>query len=87
MPHSDILAEIDLPPSGIRRIENVAYPDGYFPEDAQPMPNLLPHRSEVMRFYSYQLHLRNLLDCIQLEVYPPGMRSGQACHSEVLILL
>ncbi|KAL9123958.1 MAG: hypothetical protein Q9217_006666 [Psora testacea] len=68
---SDILAEIDFPPSGIRNISGVEYPHGYFPEDAQP-PQDTPRKSQVMIFYTYQLHLRNLLDATQQDVYPPG---------------
>ena len=77
---SDILAEIDFPPSGIRRIENVAYPDGYFPEDTPLADGASSHKSVVMQFYSYQLHLRNLLDCIQQNVYPPGKAFGLPDH-------
>ncbi|KAL9098082.1 MAG: hypothetical protein Q9163_006188, partial [Psora crenata] len=67
----DILAEIDFPPSGIRNISGVDYPHGYFPENAQP-PQDTPRKSQVMLFYTYQLHLRNLLDATQQDVYPPG---------------
>ena len=72
---SDILAEIDFPPSGIRKVEDVKYPDGYFPDDEQ-VPVDLPPKSVVMQFYSYQLHLRQLLDWIQQEVYPPSKRQS-----------
>ncbi|KAG8532589.1 uncharacterized protein KY384_002466 [Bacidia gigantensis] len=68
---SDILAEIDLPPSGIRKLDSVPYPDGYYPDDVE-ISSDDQSKSLVMQFYSYQLHLRKLLDWIQLEVYPPG---------------
>lgn len=69
---SDILAEFDFQPSGIRKIENVNYPDGYFPEDEATTGDV-PPKSLVMSYYSYQLHLRKLLDTIQQEVYAPSM--------------
>ena len=79
---SDILAEFDFQPSGIRKIENVNYPDGYFPDD-EPLTGDVPPKSLVMSYYSYQLHLRKLLDWIQQEVYAPSMPKRPCPLSQV----
>lgn len=66
--HSDILAELDIPPSGIQEVQDVVpyprgtmTPGGYLPGAAQP--------PEILLYYSAQLYLRKLLNDIQKELY------------------
>jgi len=70
---SDICAEIDFPTSGIKDIEGVAYPAGYVAEnDVQPTQDVMT-KDKIMQFYSYQLHIRRILDQSQQGMYAPGM--------------
>ena len=65
---SDILAELDIPPSGIQEVQDVVpypkgtmAPGGYIPGEVQP--------PEILLYYSAQLYLRKLLNDIQKELY------------------
>ena len=65
---SDILAELDLPRSGIPS-GVVAYPRGYIePEDYNSWDCA---ETQVMGYYSGQIHIRNQLNDIQKELYAP----------------
>ena len=83
---SDILAEIDLPPSGISRHEDYMSsadwrrPKQYVEEDdlvGRSNPGTLPKQSSVddrvMIYYSTQMHLRRILNSVHKILY-----SGEA---------
>lgn len=66
--NSDILAELDIPPSGIQEVQDaVQYPKITMapsaPIDGETEP------SEIMMYYAAQLHMRKLLNNIQKELY------------------
>ena len=64
---SDILAELDIPPSGIHEVQgDVPYPEGT-PDTTRLGNGEEP--SEIMTYYSAQLYLRKLLNDIQKELY------------------
>ncbi|KAK2811343.1 hypothetical protein FQN50_002220 [Emmonsiellopsis sp. PD_5] len=65
---SDILAELDLPASGISRFEDRLYsPRGLF---ATPDVNTMYPRDEmVMMYYVVQIHLRKVLNRVHTELY------------------
>ncbi|KAL6714688.1 hypothetical protein ACLMJK_008113 [Lecanora helva] len=65
---SDILAELDIPPSGIQEVQDVVpYPKAtitqgpYMPGETQP--------PEIIVYYAAQLYVRKLLNDIQKELY------------------
>ena len=64
---SDILAELDIPPSGIQEVEDVPYPKGTM--DQGDFVHGETDRPAVMIYYSFQLHMRKLLNDIQKELY------------------
>lgn len=65
---SDILAELDLPRSGIQDIRDVAYPNDYVePADYHHWDS----DKLVMGYYSGQIHIRNALNDIQKDLYAP----------------
>ncbi|KAI4089929.1 MAG: hypothetical protein LQ348_003988 [Seirophora lacunosa] len=68
---SDILAELDLPRSGIQDI-NLDYPKGFMDdfEKADMPDSAIPYQT-IMWYYSGQIHIRNMLNDIQSELYPP----------------
>ena len=73
---SDILAELDLQPSGIHNLDSqnsIQLPKGVV-EDAVDIANNNSEASSdiLMRFYSFQLSLRKLLNEWQKFFYPPG---------------
>ena len=70
MVSSDILAELDLPQSGIKDITGVGYPVGYV-EQVEGPANLPDNTTMMMLFYSAQLRLRACLNEIQNNLYPP----------------
>lgn len=66
--NSDILAELDIPPSGIQEVQDVVpYPKGTV--DQGGFVNGEADSPEVMVYYSYQLYMRKLLNDIQKELY------------------
>ncbi|KAI9817330.1 MAG: hypothetical protein M1826_001645, partial [Phylliscum demangeonii] len=65
---SDILAELDLPPSGISRLEEV-------------MPFPMTQTSLMWSYYSAQIYLRKLLNRVHLTLYKPGQNSTTASWS------
>ena len=76
--HSDILAELDIPPSGIQEVQqDVPYPKGtmhqgeFFHSDTD--------RPAVMVYYSFQLHMRKLLNDIQKELYQESEYQSPYC--------
>ncbi|KAL8681305.1 MAG: hypothetical protein Q9186_002569 [Xanthomendoza sp. 1 TL-2023] len=69
---SDILAELDLPRSGIQNIMSVEYPKGFMDDfEKADMPDLAIPNQTIMWYYSGQIHIRNMLNDIQSELYPP----------------
>ena len=65
---SDILAELDIPPSGIQEVQaDVPYPKGT--SDPGGLSSGEAETSEIMTYYSAQLYLRKLLNDIQKELY------------------
>ncbi|KAL8691895.1 MAG: hypothetical protein Q9218_002963 [Villophora microphyllina] len=68
---SDILAELDLPRSGIQNI-NLDYPKGFMDDfEKADMPESAIPNQTMMWYYSGQIHIRNMLNNIQCELYPP----------------
>ena len=70
MASSDILAELDLPQSGIKDIIGVKYPVGYA-EQVEGPADLPDSSTKIMLFYYAQLQLRARLNEIQNNLYPP----------------
>ena len=73
--NSDILAELDIPPSGIQEVQDVVpypkgtmTPGGYLQGEAQP--------PEILIYYSAQLYMRKLLNDIQKELYQESKFAG-----------
>ena len=72
--NSDILAELDLRSSGIDRSEYddlVDFPKGVTENNDQLLLLFDRPESKVMAYYSFQIGLRNILNTIQKELYPP----------------
>jgi len=70
---SDILAELDLPRSGIQDIREVEYPNDYVePGDYHHWDS----DKLIMGYYSGQIHIRNALNDIQNDLYGPEGK----CH-------
>ena len=72
-PYSDILAELDLPRSGIQDITDVQYPNDYV------KPGEYHHwdtDKKIMGYYSGQIHIRNSLNMIQTDLYAPASESS-----------
>ncbi|KAL8733456.1 MAG: hypothetical protein Q9166_002082 [cf. Caloplaca sp. 2 TL-2023] len=68
---SDILAELDLPRSGIQNI-TLDYPKGFMDDfEKADMPDSAIPNQTIMWYYSGQIHIRNMLNDIQSELYPP----------------
>ncbi|KAL8970058.1 MAG: hypothetical protein Q9183_001697 [Haloplaca sp. 2 TL-2023] len=68
---SDILAELDLPRSGIQEIL-LEYPMGFMDDfEKVDMPDSAMTNQTIMWYYSGQIHIRNMLNNIQRELYPP----------------
>ncbi|KAL8736900.1 MAG: hypothetical protein Q9181_002218 [Wetmoreana brouardii] len=68
---SDILAELDLPRSGIQDII-LDYPKGFMDDfGTADMPDSAIPNQTIMWYYSGQIHIRNMLNNIQRELYPP----------------
>lgn len=64
--YSDILAELDLPASGISRLEGrMNLPKGIV---SYPMPNDIDSTSTMM-YYSAQVHLRKVLNQVHTDLY------------------
>jgi hypothetical protein len=65
---SDILAELDLPASGISRAESrIGLPKGRF---TLALPNEICAPSTMMMFfYSAQIHLRKVLNRVHTDLY------------------
>ncbi|EED15816.1 hypothetical protein TSTA_009380 [Talaromyces stipitatus ATCC 10500] len=75
---SDILAELDLPPSGISRSEDrIDLPKGlHYPED-----------SCIMLFYSAQIHLRKVLNRVHTYLYKTSNGKKLSTSNDVLEIL
>lgn len=65
---SDILAELDLPRSGIQDITDVKYPNDAKPGDYHHWDS----DKKIMGYYSGQIHIRNTLNTIQNDLYAPA---------------
>lgn len=70
---SDILAELDLPRSGIQDVVGVKYPKA-FVEEAE-LKRMDDEDSTMMFYYSGQIHIRNVLNQIQSNLHPPDSLS------------
>lgn len=66
---SDILAELDLPRSGIQDIIGVNYPKGFL--EQADFEDFNDEESSMMFYYSGQIHIRNVLNEIQSNLHPP----------------
>ena len=77
---SDILAELDLPRSGIQEIL-LEYPMGFMDDfEKVDMPDSAMTNQTIMWYYSGQIHIRNMLNNIQRELYPP---EGKCTWSQI----
>ena len=76
---SDLLADLDLPRSGIQDLE-VGLPKGYIDTFVGwHDPDAL-----MMAFYSAQIHIRNRLNDIQMNLHPSGGKTGTLLPSAML---
>ena len=77
---SDILAELDLPPSGISRYEH-AYNKQYHPRGIAVSSWTGLQQNKVMYYYSAQLQLRRILNSIHSELYnlKPAVWPNKLC--------
>lgn len=84
---SDILAEIDLPRVGLEKRDYFPYPDGYVPSEGAGPSNQVQLTSydEIMRSYSFQLHIRGILNQAQQSLYAPGRLLPHTCCIEMLM--
>ena len=74
----DILAELDLPRSGIQDIE-LDYPKGFseladFEHVDNQGYNVPGAVQKMMSYYSFQIHIRNSLNSMQKDLHPPENR-------------
>ena len=74
----DILAELDLPRSGIQDIE-LEYPKGFseladFEHVDNQGYNVPGAVQKMMSYYSFQIHIRNSLNSMQKDLHPPENR-------------
>ena len=65
---SDILAEVDLPPSGITRYEGCQYQEMPTGITLDNIPEYTDH-ADILRFYSYQVQLRRTMNDIHSMLY------------------
>lgn len=75
---SDILAEMDLPPSGISRFEGMmqnAMPTIETLRSRTSIPDEAIKNAETLRYYCYQIQLRRTLNAIHLHLYNPSSSS------------
>jgi hypothetical protein len=75
---SDILAELDLPRSGIQDME-LEYPKGFseladFEHIDNQGVNVPGAVKKMMSYYSFQIHIRNSLNSMQKDLHPPENR-------------
>ncbi|EGD94742.1 hypothetical protein TESG_02247 [Trichophyton tonsurans CBS 112818] len=73
---SDILAELDLPASGISRLEGrMNFPRGVF---AHTIPNEIhAPNTMMMMYYLVQIHLRKVLNRIHTDLYKAEKQGGE----------
>lgn len=77
---SDILAELDLPASGISRSEGrIDLPKGHYTF----LDPFTQKNSTIMFFYSAQIHLRKVLNQIHTDLY----KASDSKHLSVIGLL
>jgi hypothetical protein len=77
---SDILAEVDLPPSGISRFESMmqnAMPTIETLKGITSVPGDATKNAEILRYYCYQIQLRRTLNAVHFHLYkaPSSSRS------------
>ena len=83
---SDILAEMDLPPSGITRYESKQCSD-------LPTSITIEHdrehngRDNIHRFYSYQIQLRRTMNDIHSMLYKQGMKKTTGANLSLVAVL
>ena len=66
---SDILAEVDLPPSGITQKEGAQHQQMPTGLTMQPIPESRDSSDELLRFYSYQIQLRRTMNSVHSTLY------------------
>ena len=69
---SDILAELDLSPSGLQQIDpegQIGVPSGVV-EDAQDIDSMSSQPDDILLYYNYQLSLRKCMNDWQRHLYP-----------------
>lgn len=78
--YSDILAELDLPASGISRWESrIDFPKGVF---AHSIPNEIHAPSTMMMlYYSAQIHLRKVLNRVHTDLYKADKKERKTTWS------
>lgn len=83
---SDILAELDLPASGISRLEGrISLPKGRF---TLSLPNEICAPSTMMMFfYSAQIHLRKVLNRVHTDLYKVESKSSRPRVSMCLLTM
>jgi hypothetical protein len=84
--HSDILAELDLPASGISRAESrISLPKGRF---TLPLQNEISAPSTMMMFYySSQIHLRKVLNRVHTDLYKVESKAPKTWPGKPLMYL
>ena len=75
--NSDILAELDIPRSGIQDIQDVAYPKGFV--DQPSLFHAQNNKEKIMIYYSFQLYMRKTLNDIQRDLYQESMFRSRFC--------
>lgn len=79
---SDILAELDIPPSGIQEVQDaVQYPQTTMAPGSSSNGESEP--SEIMVYYAAQLHMRKLLNNIQKELYQESRLNNHTTLSTI----
>lgn len=70
---SDILAEVELPPSGITRYEGRQHSEMPNEVTLEPIPEY-SGKDDILRFYSYQIQLRRTMNDIHSMLYKTAKR-------------
>jgi hypothetical protein len=68
---SDILAEVELPPSGITRYESTQHLEMPTGVTLESIPESVG-QEEILRFYSYQIQLRRTMNEVHSALYSKG---------------
>ena len=82
---SDILAEVELPPSGITRYEgdqHLEIPTGVTLDDPKSLES-----EDILRFYSYQIQLRRTMNEVHSALYKKSKQTGQKPTMQMIDIL